>query len=230
MNQGVKFLGQKESQELDQELMSTEGFFSEQLMELAGLSVASIIAHIYPLQRYSKLLVICGPGNNGGDGMIASRHLKHFGYEPHIFYPKRVDKPLFKGLVTQCSKLEIPFLSDLPANFESEYSLIVDAIFGYSFSGDIRPPFDTIIKKLKESKLEITSVDVPSGWDIEKGNIDNRSFIPHSLISLTAPKICAHNFHGLHYLGGRFISPLINKKYGLNLPSFEGTSQFVQIK
>ena len=64
-------------------------------MELAGLSVAESITKVYDAQTYSKVLIVAGPGNNGGDGLVAARHLKHFGYQPSIYYPKPSTKTLF---------------------------------------------------------------------------------------------------------------------------------------
>jgi len=59
--------------------MGPLGFSIDQLMELAGLSCAEATATAFP-ERSRKVLVVAGPGNNGGDGLVAARHLTHFGY------------------------------------------------------------------------------------------------------------------------------------------------------
>jgi NAD(P)H-hydrate epimerase len=88
----------------------------------------------------------------------------------------------------------------------SSSDVILDAIFGFSFKGPIRAPFDAALPLLAESKLPIVSVDIPSGWDVERGNAEGVGLNPDVLISLTAPKEGVKSFTGKHFLGGRFIS------------------------
>ncbi len=59
---------------------------------------------------------------------------------------------------------------------EGAFDVIVDAIFGYSFSGDIRAPYDTIIRSLiaVQSAVPIVAVDIPSGWNVETGVCGSR--------------------------------------------------------
>ena len=82
-----------------------------------------------------------------------------------IYYPKKSEKQLFKNLVTQCEKMEIPFVNEVPApsQLDVNYKLIVDAIFGFSFKGNARPPFGDVLSALKEVKIPVCSVDIPSG-------------------------------------------------------------------
>lgn len=61
-----RYLSQKEATAVDQELFNDYKFSVDQLMELAGLSCATAFARVYPK---GKVLVLCGPGNNGGDGL-----------------------------------------------------------------------------------------------------------------------------------------------------------------
>ncbi|PWZ57215.1 Pyridoxine/pyridoxamine 5'-phosphate oxidase 1, chloroplastic [Zea mays] len=215
----VTHLTQRDAAEIDEQLMGPLGFSVDQLMELAGLSVAAALAEVYKLNEHARVLVICGPGNNGGDGLVAARHLYHFGYRPSICYPKRTPKPLYSGLVTQLESLSIPFIpvEDLPNELSREFDVIVDAMFGFSFHGTPRPPFDHLIQMLvslsdiqnPDKRPAIVSIDIPSGWHVEEGDVDG-GIKPDMLVSLTAPKLCAKKFTGPHhFLGGRenYISP-----------------------
>ncbi|KAM1014172.1 hypothetical protein ACFX13_044847 [Malus domestica] len=236
----ISYLTQREAAEIDEVLMGPLGFSVDQLMELAGLSVATSIAEVYKPSEYNRVLTICGPGNNGGDGLVAARHLHHFGYKPSVCNPKRTAKPLYAGLVTQLESLSVPFISveDLPLDLSKDFDIIVDAMFGFSFHGSPRPPFDNLIQKLvcvnkydqtREKLSVIVSIDIPSGWHVE-GDGGIEGIKPDMLVSLTAPKLCAKKFFGPHhFLGGRFVPPSIADKYKLRLPPYPGTSMCVRI-
>ncbi|KAJ8877045.1 hypothetical protein PR048_021497 [Dryococelus australis] len=229
----LKFLSQEEAIKIDQELFNEYKFSVDQLMELAGLSCAAAITKCYPPEKNKSVLVCCGPGNNGGDGLVCARHLKLFGFEPGVFYPKRTDNNLYQILTTQCVGMDIPFVEKLPEAdvLNSSYSLIVDAIFGFSFKPPIRPAFVGVIDTLKSVQTPLVSIDIPSGWDVEKGGPLEGGLQPELLISLTAPKKCAQFFTGkFHFLGGRFVPPRLEAKYQLNLPEYPGTECCVQIK
>lgn len=65
--------------QIDEELMNAAGAFSlDQLMELAGLACAQTLAKVYSKEKFPRVLVCCGPGNQGGDGLVAARHLGKF--------------------------------------------------------------------------------------------------------------------------------------------------------
>lgn len=182
-------------------------------------------------KKYSKCLVLVGGGNNGGDGLVCARHLKLFGYDPLVVYPKRTDKELYKNLVNQCEKMDIQVVDRIPP--EAEYQLIVDAIFGFGFSGEIREPFGKLLKDVKqlEKSIPIVSIDVPSGWDVEKGPANAESIQPECVVSLTAPKTCMKHFQGkFHFLGGRFVPKALQEKYQIVLPDYPACDQVVQIK
>ncbi|KAF9915265.1 hypothetical protein FBU30_002091, partial [Linnemannia zychae] len=199
----MKYLTQRAAQAIDVELMSPGGggFSFEQLVELAGLSVAQAITKEYSKESHPRIVVFSGPGNNGLDGLVAARHLAHFGYHPKVFYPKRPDKPVNNGLMKQCTDLDIPFVDSAESGLRDS-DLVVDAIFGFSFSGEVRQPFDTAIQALKDTKIPIVSVDIPSAWDVEKGmHKDHMQFL---------------NF---------ILFRKMEEKWGLNLPQFPGTDQ-----
>jgi hypothetical protein len=111
---GVSLLNQADAIQVDVDLMQEPGFSIDQLMELAGLSCACAVAALAPAP--CRVLLVCGPGNNGGDGLVAARHLYHFGYKPEVVYPKQPKQPLFANLVAQQQQLGIPVVPELPAD------------------------------------------------------------------------------------------------------------------
>lgn len=261
----IKFITSAEAKAIDAELMGPEGAFSlDQLMELAGLSVAQALSSLYPLgpalphdangvkqkRDNERVLVCCGPGNQGGDGLVAARHLHHFGYAPSIFYPKESSGEIFSRLKKQCENLDLPLIAPPPHSASSfpmapdaqqsafkrafgNADIVLDCIFGFSFKGPARDPFKTVLDRFKSNTtIPIVSVDIPSGWDVEKGNVGNEIFTPAAIISLTAPKLGVRDFAisgGRHWLGGRFISGQLAHKYQLNLPTYPRSDQCVDI-
>ncbi|MEW5301653.1 MAG: hypothetical protein WDW36_004500 [Sanguina aurantia] len=221
---GYRERSQAQATAVDEELMGPLGFSVDSLMELAGLSVACALAAEYPAATFPRVLVLAGPGNNGGDGLVAARHLAHFGYTVSVVYPKPTDKPLYNGLTTQLRSLGVPFL---------DWGTACGGGGGGCSAGNATSsPFDDILKALQPSSRPppIVSIDIPSGWDVEGGPLPAGAMQPQMLVSLTAPKKAAQHFKGPHhYLGGRFVPPAIREKYQLHLPSFPGTSMVVRL-
>ena len=90
--------------------------------------------------------------------------------------------------------------------------VVLDAIFGFSFKPPVRAPFDVALPLISRAGLPIVSVDIPSGWDVERGDAgagvgdEGRIVLyPDVLVSLTAPKEGVRKFSGRHFLGGRFV-------------------------
>lgn len=220
-----KALTAKAAAQLDQELMSTGAFSIDQLMELAGLAVAKAIYKQYPPQPGAQVLMLVGPGNNGGDGLVCARHLKAWrGYEPVLYYPKRPNRELYHNLTKQLQDMgvkELSMFSEVKSLLESnDVALIVDSLFGFSFKPPIREPFDELILFLAKNNgniAPIVSVDIPSGWHVDEGPVTD-DINPAMLVSLTAPKPCAKFFDKpgrAHYVGGRFINDAVAEKYGI---------------
>lgn len=183
---GIKFLNQEEATNIDVELFNDYKFSVDQLMELAGLSCAHAIAKEFPS---AEVLVVAGPGNNGGDALVAARHLSLMNFKPHIYYPKRTDKPLFNNLVAQCASMDIPFIDTCPDTLTAmKYKLIVDGLFGFSFKPPVREAFKDIMDLMTSSDLPVVSIDIPSGWNVETGPVGEKFVKPTLLISLTGKK------------------------------------------
>lgn len=216
---------------IDKKLMSPEyGYTLEQLMELAGLSCALAIDQQYKTK--SKILIIAGPGNNGGDGLVCARHLKILGWNPTVYYPNAeklyTKQPFYKQLVTTLENMyDITVIKDAYNNEKlqeliQQQKFIVDAIFGFSFKPPIKPGhyldiINSLIDQQKSGDTQIISIDSPSGWDVDDGPKSDTYLDPHMLISLTYPKLCSKYLQPKcsHYCGGRFISKKFASEFGI---------------
>ncbi|KAE8304314.1 putative NAD(P)H-hydrate epimerase [Giardia duodenalis] len=209
---------------LDEDLINKCNYSIEQLMEIAGTAVAQATTHyIESTSSVSKagVLVVCGPGNNGGDGLVAARHLSSGSMSSatvRVWLPKEPSSSVNKRMLSIAKHAGVVFIKD--TNEEALHAILefinscesfylVDAIFGFSFhGGPIKPPYDTVINTLLQMqtsmaigpKTRIVSVDVPSGWSVDaqewglntdKELIPDGLLRPDALISLTVPKNCS---------------------------------------
>ncbi|XP_048686826.1 yjeF N-terminal domain-containing 3 isoform X1 [Caretta caretta] len=225
-----------EAEAIEKELLEDYRFGRQQLIEIWGHASAMAVTKVFPLpslpRKQPTVLVVCGPDQNGAIGLVCARHLRVFEYEPTIFYPKRSLNSLYRDFTTQCEKMDIPFLSYLPTEVQlinDAYNMVIDAILGADAEpGEVKEPYASILGTLKQIRIPIISLDVPSGWDVETGNSEGIS--PDILVSLTAPKQCATRFLGRHhFLAGRFLPYDVQKKFELNLPEYSGTECVVSL-
>lgn len=206
---------------LDVELLRRAGFNLSSLVELAGQSVSLAVAAVYPAPM--NVIVACGPGNNGADGLVAARYLAASGYAVTVVLPaapstNRAGTPssdCHANALAQLKSWNVSILSFLPIldGDSNNSTVLVDAVFGFSFVGSPRPPFDSLLSSLSKASHSIPTVcvDVPSGWPVDASTgwiPPEHALRPAVLVSLTAPKLCAAAHTGPHFLGlGRGVVP-----------------------
>lgn len=134
------------------------------LMERAGRAVASVIQqHFKPC----RVLVLCGSGNNGGDGFVAARTLQELGWQVTVSLYGRVEalKPHAAESAKSCQGGLQAFDTDLLENTD----LVVDAIFGIGLDRPLEPPVSTMLKAASQAGIPIVAVDLPSGTHCDTG-------------------------------------------------------------
>ena len=136
------------------------------LMESAGSAVAASVGSHY-LRR--PVLVLCGPGNNGGDGFVAARHLEQMGWPVRLALLG--ETAALKGDAAWAAGLwRGPVLPMSPGLLDDK-PLVIDALFGAGLSRAIDGVAAQVIERLNQLALQIVAVDVPSGLNGDTGHV-----------------------------------------------------------
>ncbi|HDS59782.1 MAG TPA: NAD(P)H-hydrate dehydratase [Thermoplasmatales archaeon] len=132
------------------------------LMENAGRGVAEAALENFD---FSRCLVLCGPGNNGGDGLVAARHLCPE-RQVTVLLAREPSSPLARANLRRAKKNAISvhgYSREALLELLEESDLAIDALLGIGITGALRPPFDDIVQTLNQSPVAVLAVDVPTG-------------------------------------------------------------------
>lgn len=177
-----KSLTREEMRELDRKAIEEYKIPGIVLMENAGRNVAEGILKMLDDLQQAKVAILCGKGNNGGDGFVMARHLHNNGISVDVFLVARVSDILKDGdtgtnlQILLNMKIPVKEILDIQGvnNILKELNdcnILVDALFGTGLSGDVREPFRTLINGVNNLNKPIVSVDIPSGLDCNTGKI-----------------------------------------------------------
>lgn len=160
-------LTSEEMRNIDCMTSSSIGVSSEVLMERAALACAEAIKQSG--FDTSKILIVCGTGNNGADGLALARIIHRF-YNTEVYLAESYGalRGLVKAEYDSAARSRVRFISD--PDFR-EYTIIVDALFGIGISRDIDGKLAELIEMINDSYARIISVDMPSGICADSGKI-----------------------------------------------------------
>lgn len=165
---------------IDHRTINEFGLPSRLLMESAGQTCADEIIELIQRFELVEVLVLCGRGNNGGDGAVIARWLHLKGFSVYIILTGRGKlSPDAAANLKLCKDLDIEVL-DVPEEEQANLveslinpeCLVVDAIFGTGFKGPLREPMRDLIAVVNDNATGVVSIDIPSGLDGDTGTCD----------------------------------------------------------
>lgn len=168
--------------ELDRRAADGFGLPGLVLMENAGRGCAELVMRLNPDRK--PTVVLCGPGNNGGDGFVLARHLDNHGWPVNVMavLSSRDIAPDAAANFNVIDHAGIPYTQFHPDHFgppQQEFvrrrgldpaGWVVDALFGTGLSRPLGPPFDWLASLVNNSGKPVLAVDIPSGLDCDTGD------------------------------------------------------------
>jgi NAD(P)H-hydrate epimerase len=185
------------------------GFKTNILMERAGMEFAKFLD--IRLSQKNSLLFVCGSGDNGGDGFVAARQMVHKGYQVSVLVLSKSTKADAATSRKILEHMKVPVLEWKKGFSFIPYDIIIDCLLGYGQKDAPKDDFADVISAIMNSHKEIYACDVPSGMDVDTGEL----FTPHikaiATCSFAAPK--KGFIHALDACGEIYV-------VGIGIPSF----------
>ena len=180
-----------EMRALDAWAISQRGIPSLELMEKAGGGVAAAVSDLEPA---GPVRIVCGKGNNGGDGLVAARRLRELGLdaEPLLLWPPTELSgdavANYDSLLSAGGTAREVSAGDLPAALAGS-AVVVDALLGTGFSGSPRAPVGEAIEAINDASCPVVAIDVPSGVDASTGVIAGACVLADVTVTFHASKL-----------------------------------------
>jgi hydroxyethylthiazole kinase-like uncharacterized protein yjeF len=188
-------LSPQQAVELDRQTQAG-GVAAEVLMERAGRAVARAVADLCGGTYGRRAVVVCGKGNNGGDGFVAARHLARWGVVVHVLTvdpPEGLHEPAAANL-HRLREMGVGVRECSPALLDRELArsdVAIDAIFGTGFRGLPEDGWASAIAGLNEGTPPVVAVDIPSGVDGTTGAIEGEAVWSDLTVTFGAAKVGA---------------------------------------
>src|SRR5215468_525660 len=208
----MKIVSAAEMREIDRATSERFGVPSLTLMENAGSAVADLVISKYPNAK--RIAVICGKGNNGGDGFVTARRLHEAGREVRVAL--LADPADIRGDAAEMfKKMQLApavvqsqnDLSSAEAHGVFDADLIIDALLGTGFRPPVSGLYAQAVAAMNAKQILVVSVDIPSGADADVSREQSGAFVrADAIVTFTAPRP-AHAF-GMLTSGPTIIAPI----------------------
>jgi NAD(P)H-hydrate epimerase len=229
LHDGLAYLTSDEMREADQEAITEFGIDVLSLMENAGSAVASAARLLLGGSVVGRRVgVLSGKGNNGGDGLVAARHLHNWGAEVRVLLSEsEAMGPVPSAQLKAVKKANVS-VQDARGSIDG-LDLLVDSLLGYNARGNPREPIRSMILKTNASGTPILAVDLPSGLDATTGEHNNPCVMAKATLTLGFPKTGFLNPESRKYIGRLYLAdvslPLeVYRKRSQNVDPFEKES------
>jgi hydroxyethylthiazole kinase-like uncharacterized protein yjeF len=189
--------------EIDRRSVEEYGIPTLVLMENAARAVADACCEMLDNNCVGEVLIVCGAGNNAGDGLAAARHIHNRGADVTIALLN--DPGSFQGDAAVnwaiVQKMGLTTVAATPEIFDDPAQLVIDAVFGTGLNRPPVEPFPSLVQALKKSKLPVLAVDLPSGLDCDTGRPPGACVEAARTVTFVAGKVGFGRIEAGRYLG-----------------------------